>query len=71
MSNSQKIDVVLSVLEAVLSKASIPPTWENVNQIHTLYTMIANIGTDLKRIEQETAKKPEEVPENNGETDAE
>ena len=69
MSNSQKIDVVLSVLETVLSKAQIPPTWENVNQIHTLYTMIADIGTDLKRME-ETAK-PEEVPENGGEVDVE
>lgn len=69
MSNSQKIDVVLSVLETVLGKAQILPTWENVNQIHTLYTMLADIGTDLKRLEE--AAKPEEVPENGGEVDAE
>lgn len=69
MSNSQKIDVVLSVLETVLGKAQIPPTWENVNQIHTLYTMLADIGTDLKRLEE--AAKPEEVPENGGEVEAE
>ena len=65
MTNSQKIDVVLNLL----GQMTIPATFDNTNKLYTVYTVLAEVGQDLNRIEQAEAEKTEEESKDDRKSD--
>lgn len=68
MNNSEKIHASMGLLENIMSKFSMLATFDNVNEVYTLYKLLAEVADDLVKLE---TTKAEEVPEDGGEPEAE